>query len=258
MKRILKVAAALAAAFVLALGLFYAVAMGGKAAIPDGLRLDAVQVVKDGFVSAHLLDIGPGEVALIDSGNDPEAKAVVAALKARGLGPDSVKAVVLTHGDIDHVAGVRQFPKAAVMALEPDIDLAEGRTSRTPFLSPRPTGVRVSRLLEDGEVVELGATRIEVFAVPGHTPGSAAYLARGILFLGDSAEIREDGTLEAARWPFCENRAENRSSLRQLARRLGSRAGEVKAIACSHSGVLTRGLAPLTELAGRLPEDSTP
>lgn len=66
-----------------------------------GLLPRAVQVVKDGFVSAHLLDIGPGEVALIDSGNDAEAKAVVAVLKARGLGVESVKAVVLTHGDID-------------------------------------------------------------------------------------------------------------------------------------------------------------
>lgn len=258
MKRILKAAAVLAAVIALLMGLLFAVVMGGKATIPDGLRVDAVQVVKDGYVSAHLLDVGPGEVALIDSGNDAEAKAIVAALKARGLGLDAVKAVLLTHGDTDHVNGVRRFPGAAVMALERDVDLAEGRTARTPLLSPRPTGARVSRVLRDGEVVELGAARIEVFAVPGHTPGSAAYLARGVLFLGDSAEIREDGGLEAARWPFCENRAENRSSLKQLARRLESRAGEVKAIACSHSGVLTRGLAPLTELAGRLAKEPTP
>jgi glyoxylase-like metal-dependent hydrolase (beta-lactamase superfamily II) len=96
------------------------------------------------------------------------------------------------------------------------------------------------------------ADRIEVFAVPGHTAGSAAYLVRGALVPGDSAETTNDGRLEPATWLFCADRRGNRASLRELNKQLATRAGEIRAIACSHSGVLTRGLAPLTELVRSL------
>ena len=90
---------------------------------------------------------------------------------------------------------------------------------------------------------------MRVFAVPGHTKGSAAFLARGVLFMGDSAEATKDGKLAPGHRLFTESPAQNRVSLHELATRLQPSVGEIKAIACAHSGVLTRGLSPLTEFA---------
>ena len=140
------------------------------------------------------------------------------------------------------------------MALEADIGLAEGRELRSFFRyfgSPHPNGIKIGRPLRAGESLTLGNQMVHVFAMPGHTKGSAAFLLRGVLFLGDSAEATKDGKLAPGRWLFTESRAQNRASLRQLAREIQPRAGDVKAIACAHSGMLTSGLGPLTEFAAR-------
>src|SRR5437588_675241 len=79
------------------------------------------------------------------------------------------------------------FPNAQVMALDEEIAVAEG--SEPPgglvkMLGPNPVAKRahVSRGLKDGDVIQVGDLAMRVFAVPGHTRGSAAYLARDTLF----------------------------------------------------------------------------
>ena len=90
---------------------FYFAVFGGLSAIPDRMWIDGVEVVKDGYVSAYIVDLGPGEVALVDSGNDESGRAVLGALAERGLGPDAVKAIFLTHGDSDHTRGRPPVPQ---------------------------------------------------------------------------------------------------------------------------------------------------
>lgn len=249
MRKLLKVVGLVLAALAVCVAAVFAAAFAGKAPIAEGRRVDGVEVVRDGFVSACIVDVGDGQVALVDAGDAEDAGPLLAALKRRGLGPDAVQAVLLTHGDFDHTRGARHFPRATVMALEPDVALAEGRVSRTPMTAPKPMGFKVARVLVDGEVVEVGGTRFEVFAVPGHTPGSAAFLARGALFLGDSADSSSSGKLEPGSWLFSQDTKANRKSLRELAARLQNRATEVKVLVPAHSGALERGLAPLMELA---------
>jgi hypothetical protein len=69
--------------------------------------------------------------------------------------------------------------------------------------------------------------------------------------MGDSAEATKDLKLAPGHRLFTENPAQDRASLRALAKRLEPMAGEIQAIACAHSGMLTSGLAPLTELASK-------
>jgi glyoxylase-like metal-dependent hydrolase (beta-lactamase superfamily II) len=248
--RLLKIVGLLVGVAILALVGLLVVTFSGGAPIQDGQRLGAVEVVKDGFVSAFIIDIGNNDVALVDAGNDRQAKTILAALAKRNLGADAVKAILLTHGDRDHTAGVAAFPHATVMALEADIALAEGRELRGFFRffgSPHANGIKVVRALHDGESLTLGNQLVRVFAVPGHTKGSAAFLVAGVLFLGDSADARHSGTLAAGRWLFTENPAQNRASLRKLLMEIKPWAVEVKAIACAHSGMLTSGLNPLFE-----------
>ena len=222
--------------------------------LPERAEINGMTLVRDGFVSAAVVPLSEREVALVDAGNDVEAKALLAELSRRGRGPDDVKVILLTHGHSDHIGGVARFPNAQVMALAQEVDVVEGRsTGGVPLLRlrpPKPTGIRLSRTLRDDEVVQLGSFQVRVFAVPGHTPGSAAYAIGENLFLGDSANQDKQGRLKAGPWLFNASAAQNRKSLLELARRLAGDSS-IKTLVFSHSAPLERGTAPLLEFASR-------
>jgi glyoxylase-like metal-dependent hydrolase (beta-lactamase superfamily II) len=238
---------------IVGVGILIATTFMGRQPIPDGLEINGLRIVKDGFVSISVLPLAGGDVALFDAGNDKTGKAILGALSRLGLGRENVKTIFLTHGHRDHVAGVPLFPDAQVMALPEEVDVAEGRTSPggpiMRILPVRPTGVKINRALHDGEVVNVGTAKVQVFAVPGHTAGSAAYLVNGVLLLGDAADAGSDGHVRCSPWLFCKDQAQNRASLSRLAARLASQGG-VEALVFAHSGVLKQGIEPLT-LAAR-------
>lgn len=249
LKRGLKIAAAVLLVLIAVPVAIIASAFVGTSAIVDGAEpAVGVRVVKDGFVSLGVIDLGGGKIALVDAGNDAAGKAILAELERRRLGPEAVQAVFLTHGHGDHLAGCHLFPAAQVYALAGDVALAEGREGgKSPLgklIGARPTGVKIARALADGEVIALGDKSVRVFAVPGHTAGSAAYLVNGVLFLGDSAGASKDGKILPAPWAFSDDPAQNRASLKALAERLRPEAAAVKALVPAHSGVLL-GLGPL-------------
>ena len=218
-----------------------------------GGDVQGIRIVKDGIVSIGLIPLAQGQVAMIDAGTDAMGKAILAELSRRQLSPEAVTAIFLTHGHPDHTAGIALFPKAQVMALEKEVPLVEGRAGALgplPRMFPvKPTGVTVARALHDGDTVTLGSTQVKVYAVPGHTEGSAAYLVNGVLFLGDAADIASDGTLKDTVWLFSDNQSESRTSLINLDRRLKAEGADVKALEFAHSGVLTGGTAALDAYA---------
>src|SRR4029079_5197626 len=167
--------------------------------------------------------------------------------------PDAVTAIFITHGHPDHTGATALFPKAQVMSLDRDAALVEGREgahgSLTRLFPVSPTGVKVTHPLKDGEVVILDQTEFRVFAVPGHTAGSASYLVNEVLFMGDAADIGRSGDVQGAPWIFSDSQPDDRASLVALEKRLTAEAVPVKAIAFAHSGVLTNGIAPLSAFA---------
>ena len=221
-----------------------AMTFGGTAALVDGTELPGgARLVKDGYVAITMLPAGEGAVALIDCGNDPYGVAVMTELRRRGLAPDAVKAIFLSHGHPDHVAGCRLFSSAEVLVLPGDKGVAEGsERSKGPmpklFEAPPEKRAKISRTLSDGETVTVGSLSVKVYAVPGHTAGSAAYLANEVLYLGDSAAAGDDGKLVPAPWVFSDDTAENQRSLEALAARLKSEGAVVKKLAFAHSGPL--------------------
>jgi glyoxylase-like metal-dependent hydrolase (beta-lactamase superfamily II) len=104
--------------------------------------------------------------------------------------------------------------------------------------------------LKDGDKFTVGDQPIEAFATPGHTPGSAVFLARGVLFFGDSAGASKDGEVMRAVRLFSKDSAQNVASLKALAARLAPRAGEIKKLAFAHTGPLD-GFGPLETFASR-------
>jgi glyoxylase-like metal-dependent hydrolase (beta-lactamase superfamily II) len=236
MKRALKWVGLVALLVLIAAGSAWYSAFGDNSAIVDGQRVvPGVETVKDGFVSVFLVDVGPGKVALVDAGKDASGKAIVAALARRGLGPGSVAAIFLTHGHGDHTAACKVFPDAQVYALEDEVALIGD-------------AARVTHPLKDGDVSDVGDLHVETFAVRGHTPGSAVYLARGALFFGDSAGASKEGVMMKAVRLFSKNSAQNVASLKALEARLQPRAAEIQALAFAHTGPLV-GFQPLAEFA---------
>ena len=244
-----------AAMVVAALGLAGTIYLArlGVAPIRDGQLLSGgVLQIKDGFTSAFLLDAGPGIAVLIDAGSDREAAAIRSALAERNLRPENVVAILLSHGHGDHFGGVTAFPNAQVYAMAEDVALIEGREPRRSalgrLLGTQPTGIQVDHVLSDGEALELGQLQVQVFAMPGHTAGSAAFLVDGVLYLGDSADSQTDGALRPAFWFVSEDTALNVTSLTALATRLGPLSNQVQYLTFSHSGAL-EGFEALADFA---------
>lgn len=133
--------------------------------------------------------------------------------------------------------GARHSPRADVYALAAEVPVVGD-------------AAKVSHPLQDGAVVELGELRVEAFAVPGHTVGSAAYLARGVLFFGDSAGASSKGEVMKAVRLFSKDSSQNVASLKALTARLAPRAAEVRELAFAHTGPLV-GFEPLQAFASR-------
>jgi glyoxylase-like metal-dependent hydrolase (beta-lactamase superfamily II) len=252
MKRILKIVALVVLLIVVGVGALIAVTFMGRKPVMDGQEVNGIRIVADGITSLAVVPIDSRQVVLIDAGNDKNGKAALTELARRGLGPESVSTIFLTHGHPDHTGAVHLFPNAQVMALEPDVALVEGRAGSkgpaTRLFPVSPTGITVNRALHGGDVVTVGSTPVRVYAVPGHTAGSAAYLVNGVLLIGDAADVKSDGSLQGAAWIFTDSQAEDRASLGRLEKQLVADGAEVKAIVPAHSGAVN-GVGALTAYA---------
>lgn len=253
MKRALQVLGVIVLLVAAVVGAIGYSAFGGRTPLVDGAELPGgARVVKDGFVASFVLPAGEKEVALIDTGNDASGTALLAELSRRGFGPDAVKAIFLTHGHGDHLGGCHLFPNAQVMAFPADVGLAAGTESAKGALTsgrknPPERTCTVTHPLTDGESVTVGALTVRAFATPGHTGGSASYLANEVLYLGDNANADSDGKLSAAVRLFSDDPDENVRSLVALGQKLKAEGASVKLLAPAHTGQL-EGLAPLTAL----------
>jgi glyoxylase-like metal-dependent hydrolase (beta-lactamase superfamily II) len=256
MKKLLIITGIVVGLVVVIAAALIASAFMGRSQIVEGFESGPVRVVKDGMVSVAFLDTGDGNLALVDAGNDSSGKAILAELARRGMQPAAVKTILLTHGHPDHIAAIPLFPNAEVIALADEVAVAEGRSAgKGPlhWLMPTsPTGVKVRRTLGDGDTLQLGNLAVRVFAVPGHTAGSAVYLTDGVLIMGDSADMSSDGKLTGSPWLFSDDQAVDGASLGKLERRLTDEKTEVKALVFSHSRAVSQGLAPLTAFANGL------
>src|SRR5437867_944596 len=255
MKRALKIVGLLVAVVVVAIVALLAATFMGRQSITDGAEASGFRIVKDGVVSVGVIPVSEREIALVDAGNDKDAKAILAELSRRHLGPDAVTTILITHGHPDHTGGVKAFPSAQVISLEAEKPLVEGHAGAkgplTRLFPVSPTGITVTKTVANGETFMLGSHRVRVFAVPGHTQGSAAYLVDDVLFMGDAADTKSDGTVIGAPWVFSDSQPQDRASLVALDERLTRENIPVKVLAFAHSGLLANGRAPLDAYAAR-------
>ena len=102
----------------------------------------------------------------------------------------NVKAVILTHADVDHIAGLPELIDAlgplevAVHDAEKDV-VAEGKPLRRQFRFNIPK-VDATVPLVEGVPFRAGSLRFDVLHTPGHSPGGVSLRIDDVVFTGDA------------------------------------------------------------------------
>lgn len=172
-----------------------------------------------GTVSYVLHDAASRAAAVIDPVWDFDAKSgrtstvsaqrIVDYLQAQQL---DLRWVLETHAHADHLSAA-QWLRARVPAgtarIAAPVVIGQHITAVQKVFggiyamddSIAPQGADFDRLLGDGDVLQLGATRIRALSVPGHTPADLAYAVEGgdgsgvgAIFVGDTLFMPDVGT----------------------------------------------------------------
>jgi hydroxyacylglutathione hydrolase len=183
---------------------------------------------------------------LFDAGADPQGRPVDALLGPAGLGRAAVQEIFLTHGHFDHIAGVAPFGSAKVHLGLGDVGLAAGTTSPEAIatklltLAMQPDPIKVTHPISDVQTFTVAEGKtVKAIPMPGHTPGSYAFLYDGVLFGGD-AMIYKEGRLEPTPGAFDPRPEENRAAIRSLKTHLV--ADTVEIVCTGHGGCTPKGL----------------
>ncbi|MFI6989413.1 MBL fold metallo-hydrolase [Nonomuraea wenchangensis] len=160
------------------------------------------------------------EPAIVDTGiASSPAEGMAPALEAIGRRIEDVRWILLTHGHIDHVGGAYALweltgRRARVVIHEADAPMLRSRhahveeylAGRGRYLADPDGAAKVaaateavisgemepSLLVRGGETIPLGGdVTVSVHAIPGHTPGSVAYVLDGQddVFVGDAVQV---------------------------------------------------------------------
>ncbi len=157
-------------------------------------------VTMDRFVYVYLI-YGTNGVCLIDSGVASSEQAIFNYLRATGRKVSDISLIIQTHSHPDHIGASRTIKgetgcavavHAAEKAWIENVQL-QAKERPVPGFDTLVSGsLAVNRLLEDGEVFDLGCgLKLQVFHTPGHSQGSISILLLGYqaLFTGDAIPV---------------------------------------------------------------------
>jgi len=145
------------------------------------------------------------EWVLIDIGYQDDVDEIIELIRELDFPFSECKTLIATHADVDHIQGLakaKQILRASVsahrLAAEP---LRTGDRVRT-FAHIEAQGidmvmppVEVENMIEDGDIIEIGSLKLEVWLTPGHTDSQLSFRLGDYLFSGDN--IYKDGCIGA-------------------------------------------------------------
>lgn len=135
----------------------------------------------------------------IDAGYKDD-KTLFTSLESLGILNESIKAMFITHADIDHVGGIisenRFAPNAEILLHKDEENMILGKEKRFNVAGIKLknpvhyTGAYV--LLDDNQITTIDGIEVKCYHVPGHTKGHCAFLVDNkYLFTGDSLAVND-------------------------------------------------------------------
>jgi len=146
-------------------------------------------------VNLYLID-GGSEWLLIDIGYLDTVDEIIDLIRQMDFSLSACKMIVATHADADHIQGLaraRELLKTTVAAhalsvppLETGDEIMTYATIKAQdFQIPMPC-CKVDRVLQEGDVIEVGDQKLTVWHTPGHTAGQLSLKMGNLLFSGDN------------------------------------------------------------------------
>lgn len=165
-------------------------------------------------------------VVAIDLGWHGAGRSLRKGLREMGAAPEEVRQVFLTHSHRDHIGGWRAVRGARFHLARDEAPLFAGEERHGDLpsragervlgrASPLAGQVRLHAFGADTAFV-LGGDTLRAFLIPGHTPGSAAYLFRGVLFVGDAVAYDRVRGFHSAIRVFTHDHERSRASVASL------------------------------------------
>ena len=244
--------------------------LAGAATI--GLRVargkpSGVEEVKQGIVMvssagsyAYAAKVG-SKVILFDAGADPAGAPIDALLAWIHASRSDITDVFVTHGHGDHTAGVSGLGSPHIHLGAGDLALAEKKVPHEALLGKAITlamswpAVTANDPITGPMTFDVGAgadaKKVKAFPIPGHTPGSYAFLYDGVLFVGD-AMVFKQGRLDPAMKLFDAHPDANKASIRALQKQIEKE--EIDIVCTGHGGCTPKGMGSnqLADLIARI------
>jgi len=191
----------------------------GTVLIDTGLHPDASESLRGDFglpMGILFRGLKPAEVPYSEQ------------LRALGVEPDEVEAVIMTHLHVDHTGGMRLLPNATFVCSKAEWAAAHARgAAGKGYVAHHLPPESRTRLIDFDEIGEpwgpfestvdlFGEDTVRLIFTPGHTPGHMSLLVdRRALVVGDAVYTLE--SLREERLPlFTTNDEQYLASLRQL------------------------------------------
>ncbi len=149
-----------------------------------------VSVLPLGTMSTNCLvikDEATGIGAVVDPGGEGCTDKILTRIANEGV---TLKYILLTHAHFDHMLSLGELRKKtgvplAVHKHDAESLLYPNLTYMEQFAGITDGEEPAEILLEDGDIIELGETKLEVMHLPGHTEGAVCYKSGDIILTGD-------------------------------------------------------------------------